>query len=62
MGLGSMAVDSFEDRVRKIAQRAQAHGIELLRDEPAVIAMEKLLDRLDGYRDKPQNKGRILID
>jgi len=54
--------EDLRKQVDKVNARAAAHGVILKPGEPIIVVMEKLLDRMDGYRDQPLNKGRILIE
>ena len=53
---------SFQERVTRIIERAKAHGIEIVPGEEFLDTLEKLLGRLDLYRDKPESKGKILVE
>lgn len=57
-----MTPDELRNVVNSLVARAKAHGVELLSGESNIATVQKLLDRLDKYRDKPEHKGRILIE
>lgn len=54
--------DSVAERAQVLVSRAANHGVQLIPGEPVLDIVTKLVDRLDKYRDKPEAKGRILID
>lgn len=54
--------DEFNGKIAELTARAAAHGVELAAGETAVSVVEKLIKRLDAYRDKPYDKGRIPIE
>ncbi len=53
--------EDFQTKAKSLVRRAQAHGVELTPGESFILTIEKLVDRLDAYRDKPNNSGKILI-
>ncbi len=57
----TVADEEFSKKAEKIVQRAQMHGVDIKPGDPFMETLEKLLDRLDAYRDKPNLSGRILI-
>ena len=56
-----MVDEEFAKKAERVVQRASMHGVEIKPGAPFLETLDKLLDRLDAYRDKPQNAGRILI-
>ena len=52
----------FAAKAESLVKRARVHGVELKPGEPFIFTIEKLIDRLDAYRDKPQNSGKIFIE
>lgn len=52
----------FANKAQSLVKRAQAHGVQLVPGEPFIITIEKLVDRLDAYRDRPNTSGKILIE
>ncbi len=53
--------DEFAKKAERVVQRAQDHGVEIKPGDPFIDTLNRLLDRLDNYRDKPNTSGRILI-
>lgn len=53
---------NFDERVKAIVEKARAHGVEISPGEEFLVTLEKLIARLDLYRDKPQSKGRLIIE
>ena len=53
---------TFQEQAAKVSMRARAHGVNIKAGEPILVVMEKLVDRLDQYRDMPQNKGRLIVE
>lgn len=51
----------FQAKAESLVKRAKAHGVDLVPGEPFIYTIEKLIDRLDAYRDKPHQAGKILI-
>lgn len=60
MAEDTVAVD-FQRRAQAIMKRASGHGVDIKPGEPFMDTLEKFLERLDMYRDKPQSSGKILI-
>ncbi len=56
-----IVTEEFKRRAQAIMKRATGHGVNINPGEPFMGTMEKFLDRLDMYRDKPQSSGKILI-
>ncbi len=54
--------NAFANKAENLIKRAQAHGVHLVPGEPFILTIEKLVERLDSYRDKPTNSGKILIE
>lgn len=65
-GVVSSAIQTIPEAMKKkidsLDVRAKAHGVNMISGEPILITVEKLIDRLDAYRDTPQMKGRIIIE
>lgn len=57
-----MTEDAFTKRAKDLSAKALAHGIELKQGEPFLDILEKLIKRLDMYRDKPDNKGKLIVE
>lgn len=53
--------DNFAAKAERLIKRAKGHGVELVPGEAFILTIEKLVDRLDAYRDKPNASGKILI-
>lgn len=55
-------MDDTASRAEKCVQKAKAHGVELKPGEAFIVVVEKLVERLDAYRDRPNSSGKILIE
>lgn len=49
-------------KMNALTTRAMSHGIIFKDKEPFLSIVEKLVKRLDEYRDEPERKGRIHVE
>lgn len=54
--------EEMRKKIDSLNMRARAHGVNMIPGEPVIVTVEKLIDRLDAYRDTPAMKGRIIIE
>lgn len=52
----------WQKKVAELTVRAAHHGVQLEPGEPILVAIEKLVARMDAYRDVPEKKGRLIVD
>lgn len=45
-----------------LARRAAAHGVFIKPGDAFLVVVEKLIERMDAYRDEPSYKGKLVIE